>query len=224
MCNELDPAPTARKTIWMASLRRPYRKLLARDGGLGIWRVDGHRVRDTLDVDFTNGAHCFTRGYVPEDEIWLDREAPGTGEWRFWAAQQLAERTAMARGVTYLRALATGNRADRAARGAPVDHPLYRRRLGHAAGHEVWLVRGAQVRGVHELNFTLGGHRMRYRFIPPGEIWIDDAVAPAERPAIVHHEAVEIAHMQRGLSYDEAHALASRAELRYRRGAGRARL
>jgi hypothetical protein len=209
----------------MRALRPPYRKLLARQGQLGIWRVDGHRVRDTIDVEFTNGAHCFTRRYVPEDEIWLDRDAPGSGEWRFWAAQQLVERAAMARGASYLRALAAGNRADRAARvQAAAERPLRRRRLGRASDHAIWLVDGAQVRAAREINFTLGGHRLRYRFIPSGEIWIDDAVAPAERPAIVHHEAIEIAHMQRGLRYDEAHALASRAELRFRRGARRARL
>jgi hypothetical protein len=199
---------------------RPQRKLLARDGRLGIWRVDGHRLRDVLDVDFTNGAHSYTRRYVPPDEIWIDRDAPGSGEWIFWAEHQLAERAAMARGAPYLRALAAGNRADRAARrqaGIDRQRPPRRRRLGAAAGREVWLVDGAQVRATRDLNFTLGGHRLRYRFIPRDEIWIDDAVAPAERAAILHHEAVEIAHMERGLSYPEAHALASRAEVRFRR-------
>src|SRR5688500_8137031 len=159
----------------------PHRKLLAREDGLGIWRVDGHRVRDRLDVDFTNGAHAYTRRYVPEDEIWLDREAPGSGEWTFWAAHQLAERAAMARGVPYLRALAAGNRADRAARraaGIEEDRRVRLGRLGRAAEHEVWLVDGAQVRATRGVNCTLGGHRLRYRFIPRREIWVDDAVAP----------------------------------------------
>jgi hypothetical protein len=42
------------------------------------------------------------------------------------------------------------------------------------------------------------------------------------RPAIIEHEAVEIGHMERGLSYPAAHALASRAEVKFRRASGRA--
>src|SRR6266568_7187337 len=61
----------------MAARTAPYRRLLGRMDGLGIWRVDGHQVRDGWDVEFTNGHHHFTRGYIPPGEIWLDREAPG---------------------------------------------------------------------------------------------------------------------------------------------------
>src|SRR5436190_1426179 len=98
------------------------RKLLGRDSGVSIWRVDGHAIRDRLDVDFTNGHHHYTRKYVPEKEIWLDREAPGSEEWPFWAVHQLAERAAMAAGRPYLSALRIGNRAERAERrGAGIE-------------------------------------------------------------------------------------------------------
>jgi hypothetical protein len=83
-------------------------------------------------------------------------------------------------------------------------------------------VDGCRVRTSFCLDFTLGGHGFRYRFIPRREVWIDDAVAPLERPAVLHHELVEVAHMLRGKRYDEAHALASRAEVRFRRAQARA--
>ena len=197
----------------------PHLRLLDRAEGLAIWRVDGHAVRDRWDVDFTNGHHHYSRRYVPPDEIWLDREAPGSGEWRFWARHQLVERAAMAAGATYLQALARANRAERSLRRvAPRRERVHRRRLGSAGGRAVWLVDGCAVRTRHHIDFTLGGHGHRYRFIPRGEIWIDDAVAPAERSAIVHHEAVEVELMAAGMSYAAAHARASAAEVALRSG------
>jgi hypothetical protein len=211
-----------------------YRKLLDRVDDVEIWRVDGHRVRDELDVEFTNGHHHFTRRYVPLNEIWIDREAPGTREWVFWARHQLAERAAMARGAPYLRALAIGHRAERAERRAagepgPSDRPrvkatLARRAIGHAGGRKLLVVDGCAVRSAFYQDFTLGGHALRYRFIPRAEVWIDDAVAPAERPAIVHHELVEIERMEGGLGYAQAHARASRAERRFREQSPRPRM
>jgi hypothetical protein len=211
----------------MPARQPPYRRLLARTEGVEIWRVDGRRVRDELDVDFTNGAHGFVRRYVPKNEIWLDRDAPGSGEWVYWAVHQLVERAQMARGAPYLTALRRANRAERAERRAAGERPVRSaavrlRTLGEAAGRTVWLVDGRLVRTSMNLDFTLGGHHLRYRFIPRREIWIDDAVAAAERPAILHHEAIEIGHMLRGKRYDEAHALASRAEARFRRAAAQA--
>lgn len=205
----------------------PYLTLLGRQDGLEIWRVDGHAVRDRIDVEFTNGAHHFVKRFVPLDEIWLDCESPGSNEWVFWAMHQRIQRALMAGGTPYLKALAVAQRIEtrerRLARGLPLavdprDVRLVarRRRLGEVHGREVWLVDGRAVRDMAYVDFTLGGHGFRYRFIPRSEIWIDDAVRPAERAAILHHEAVEVAHMMAGLRYAEAHELASRAEERFR--------
>lgn len=217
----------------MLASRVPYLRRLARAGGIDVWRVDGHRLRDRLDVDFTNGHHHYTRRYVPVDEIWLDREPRGSGEWRFWALHQLVERERMAGGSPYEQALRAAGAAERAARrqalGASAEmeacevfRTARRRRLGSVGGREAWLVDGRLVRDYACVDFTLGGHGFRYRFIPRREIWIDDAVRPAERKAILRHEAVEVALMARGLSYDDAHARASRVELAFRRGRLRA--
>ena len=210
----------------------PYLRCLDRVEGAWVWQVNGHWVRDQLDVEFTNGHHHFTRRYVPRDEIWIDREAEGAREWPFWALRQRVERALMASGVPYLRALQVAARTERLERrlalarragGDPAARPRVaelarRRRLGTVAGREVWLVAGRIVRDLAYVDFTLGGHGHRYRFISRREIWIDDAVRPAERAAILHHEAVEVALMAAGMKYAAAHARASREEVRFRRG------
>jgi hypothetical protein len=220
----------------LAMRSRPHRKLLTRVDGLSVWRVDGHWVRDRIDVDFTNGTHDLVSSFVPAQEIWLDREAagPGADEWRLWMLFQLAHRRRMVEGATYLEALATAERVELRARreaagGGPVDRrseavraDALRRSLGRAEGRRVYLVRGRVVRDRAYVHFTMGGHGRRYRFIPLDEIWIDDAVAPAERPAIVHHELVELELMDReGMSYHDAHTRASAAERVFRRRVAR---
>jgi hypothetical protein len=215
----------------MPRTRTPYLKRLERIEGVWVWMVNGHVIRDRIDVEFTNGAHHFTRAYVPADEIWLDREAPRAGEWRYWAMRQRIERALMAAGQPYLSALRTGARIERderrLARGIPgpvlpseVQRHARKQRLGEAQGREIWLVDGRAVRDLAYVDFTLGGHGFRYRFIPRREIWLDDAVRAAERPFILHHELVEVGLMAQGLSYHQAHERASRAETAMRRGRG----
>jgi hypothetical protein len=212
----------------------PRRNLLARHEGLVVWRVDGHHIRDRLDVDFTNGSHDLVSPFIPEGEIWLDREAPASGEWRLWLLFQLAHRRRMLAGATYLEALAVAERVERQARraelgGGRVDRSreairaaALRGSMGQEDGVRLFLVHGRAVRDRAYVHFTMGGHPRRYRFIPPGEVWIDDAVAPAERAAIVHHELVELKLMEEeGLGYHPAHERASAAERRFRRRAGR---
>jgi len=137
----------------------------------------------------------------------------------------------MAQGQAYLRALHVGARIERnerrLARGIPgpalpaeVQRAARREKLGEDDdGREIWLIDGRAVRDLAYVDFTLGGHGFRYRFIPRREIWLDDAVRPSERPFILHHELVELDLMANGgLSYDLAHARASRAEISLRKG------
>jgi hypothetical protein len=39
---------------------------------LKIFLVDGKKIRDSIDIDFTMGGHPFRYIYVPIDEIWVD--------------------------------------------------------------------------------------------------------------------------------------------------------
>ena len=198
-------------------MRRIRLERINRVDGIDVYRVDGHRIRNRIDVDFTNGHHHFSRQYVPLREVWLDREGRAP-ESRFWTQRQLFERELMARGLTYLQAVRRAAVYERRLRGPGQRSRQVRvAHLGPAGPREVWLVSGRAVRDLFYVDFTLGGHGFRYRFIPRGEIWIDDAVHPAEHGAIVHHEMVEVDLMRRGLTYDEAHARASEAEIAFRR-------
>jgi hypothetical protein len=207
-------------------VRWPYLQHLLSQDGIACFIVDGHALRDAWDVEFTNGAHHFTRRYVPPDEVWIDREAPGAGELDFLVQHQLEERAFMAAGAPYLVALRRASYRERQRRRAAVGHerlPLElararvrRKLLGRRGDMTLWLVDGRGVRDHFYPEFTLGGHGLRYRYISRREIWNDDAVVEAERPAIVLHEARELELMRKGLDYSTAHRHASAAERRFR--------
>lgn len=211
-------------------MRRPYLKPLRRlEGGVACFLVDGRWVRDHRDIEFTNGAHDLTRPYVPEGEVWIDREAPGAGELPFLVRHQVRHRALMLQGKTYHQALRRATLAEKRERRAALRRPdlsleqarcaVRRERIGTLDDPraEIWLVDGRGVRDRFYPEFTLGGHGLRYRFIPRGEIWIDDAAIASERAEIIAHEALELSLMRRGMSYPDAHRRASALERRLRR-------
>lgn len=214
-------------------MRWPYLRHLVTQGGIGCFLVDGHAIRDAWDVEFTNGAHHLTRRYVPPDEVWIDREAPGAGELGFLVQHQLEERAWMVAGVPYQSALRRASHRERLRRRAALGHErllltearvrVRRERLDELDGVTLWLVDGRGVRDHFYADFTLGGHGLRYRFISRREVWIDDAVVEAEWPAIVLHEMRELELMRRGLDYPTAHRRASAAERRFRQARWQAR-
>jgi len=211
-------------------MRRPYLAHLDRFDGVDCWLVDGTWIRNRRDVDFTNGAHALTRGYIPAGEAWIDREAPGAGELRFLVAHLVREHALMRAGAPYLRALSLANRTERRLRRAALARPglspsqaraqVRRRRLGTLGRHQVWIVDGRGVRDRFDPNFTQGGHGLRYRFIPRREIWLDDAIAERELEATLAHEAHELRLMRDGMSYNEAHEHALALERRVRAALG----
>jgi len=90
------------------------------------------------------------------------------------------------------------------------------RQLARRAGYRVYLVDGERVRNEIDTDFTMGGNPERYRYVPRGEIWIDENLSPPDRRATILHEIVETKHMKRGLSYEKAHDIATAAEARFR--------
>jgi len=215
--------------------RTPYVRCLGIREGVAIWLVDGHFIRDRRDVEFTNGAHHFSRAYVPLHEVWVDREAPGAGELEFFVQHQLVERALMQQGLAYEDALRRASLAERRLRresgvalvpaGVAAARVQVRRRplrtpraLQQFVRDAIWLVSGRGVRDLFHPDFNQGGHGLRYRFIPRREIWIDDALHAAERDPVIVHEAVELSLMRRGASYDDAHRQASAVEATVRAG------
>ena len=93
------------------------------------------------------------------------------------------------------------------------------RYLGKVAGLTIYLVSGVQVRNQTDIDFTCGGNEAVYpSYVPPGEIWLDDAAGPLDRTATCLHEIVERDQMMRfGKDYDAGHEVASATERPFRR-------
>jgi len=45
--------------------------------GIRIYEVDGARIRSSMDVDFTQGAHWMTKKYIPLNEVWVEKMLDG---------------------------------------------------------------------------------------------------------------------------------------------------
>lgn len=85
------------------------------------------------------------------------------------------------------------------------------RGLGRVAGLSIYLVSGQKVRNEIDIDFTMGGNEAVYpSYVPPGEIWIDDAAGSLDRTATALHEIVERDQMLRfGKNYDDAHEVSA---------------
>jgi len=93
---------------------------------------------------------------------------------------------------------------------------IYRLKIGKRKGFDVWIVDGAKVRKELYTDFIFGGNDQRYKFIPPGEIWIDSTISVEELEFTIIHEILECELMKQGLSYAKAHELAAQEELKAR--------
>lgn len=78
-----------------------------------------------------------------------------------------------------------------------------------------WQVDAELVRRIDD-DFTMGGHGARYLYIPINEIWIDDGCRNWQ--TIFFHEYSERQLMCRGMTYNDAHDIASKVEITIRHG------
>jgi hypothetical protein len=94
--------------------------------------------------------------------------------------------------------------------------------VGEAGAHAVVAVDGQVVRDLVDIDFTTGGNDARYRYVPPGEVWVERFLPPSDMAPVVLHELIEGAIMRgevsgppfggRRIGYDAAHEAANRAE------------
>ena len=90
---------------------------------------------------------------------------------------------------------------------------VYEYYLGKRNGLDIWIVNGKFIRRKILSEFVYGGNDRVYNFVPEGEIWIDGSIDPVEAQFAIAHEITERTLMaEKGLSYDEAHKLASEEE------------
>lgn len=83
---------------------------------------------------------------------------------------------------------------------------IYRLFLGKREKQNVWIVDGEKVCLQLFPDFIMGGNDQRYRFNPPGDMWIDNRLGIEELQYTIGHELIERKLMlERGWSYDRAH-------------------
>jgi hypothetical protein len=212
---------------------KPYIKSIERIEFIKIWVVNGQYVRENLDEEFTDFGQHYRFHFIPIDEFWLDQQhAPG--EEQFFIDHLLVEYRLMRSGMDYDRAIDKADIAEKAERAKTalfqqgeallkssqsvllIDkvHKKFLNEFGSAA--RVWVVDGELVRDLFFIDFTEGGHDKVYKFIPDGEIWIDDDVMPEERRFILLHEMHERYLMSQGWNYSKAHRDSSKIEFKCR--------
>ena len=211
-------------------LKPPYIQKGSERGDLDVWAVDGCHIRGHLDPEFTNFGQHYRYPFIPEKELWIDREGNGD-EREFFIEHLLVEHRQMAQGKPYDKALAAADRAERRERRRagdvakltgngqhlPEGHDVHVRLWKMLeCGVSVWIVAGRLVRSVFDIDFTAGGHDYVYEFVPGNEVWIDDDVVEHERGCVLLHELHERNCMAKGLPYSKAHEESSRLEYRCR--------
>ena len=207
----------------------PYLEKAADLPGIQVWIVDGSHVRGRIDEEFTNFGQHYRFPFIPEDELWIDREQVND-ERRFFIEHMLVEHRLMKAGMPYEKAIVEADRAERKerrrsgivrrlTRGGLPDGKAVHTHLWKIleSGLAVWIVDGAKVRSVFDIDFTAGGHDHVYEFVPENEVWIDNDIVEKERALVLLHELHERNRMAEGLPYSKAHAESSRLELRCRR-------
>lgn len=215
----------------MPDIRPAYLEKVDQYGDLTVCIVDGSYIRGNLGREFTNFGHHYTFKFIPENELWIDKEA-APDERDFFIAHLLIEHRLMARGAPYEKALDIAGKVERRKRRRagdlkrltkngkklPDPHDVKLRLWKKLEnGVSVWVVDGRLVRSAFYIDFTAGGHDCVYEFVPDNEIWIDNDIDEDERPYVLLHELHERNLMAKGWTYPKAHVDSSRLEYRCRK-------
>ena len=193
-------------------------KKIGKRGDFDIFVVDGQKIRDELDIEFTNFGQHYRFDYIPLYEFWLDAEGE-ENERNYFIDHLLVEWKAMNEGLTYEDALSMGreeeikerHKSKRSERildpmGRIVIEKIHKELLGKANDElSIWIVNGKTIRDNFDTDFTEGGHDLVYDFVPEREVWLDDDLVGKERPYVLLHELHERNLMSKGFNYDNAH-------------------
>ncbi len=184
---------------------RPYLKYLGEFGKFRTYVVEGSYIRGNIDIEFTNfGSNADFPDMIPKDELWLDVEQVPNERSLFLghmlASEEMGHKVGK-RWETYQRSK------------TPNIKNVRKALLEIRDGFQVWVVDGKAVRDQFDVNFTEGGHHLRYKYIPENEIWLDDDLVPGERGPLLEHELSEVHLMQDGMGYLKAHESANLVEL-----------
>jgi len=209
-------------------MKKPYIKKIAAVSKINVYLVDGEYVRDRLSEEFTNFGQHFRFRFIPNHEFWIDKERT-PGEEKYFIDHMLLEHLLMSKGMGYDDALARADRVETKERRK--TEYIKKRILPHAKKcayipkiHKkllkrystekirTWIVDGEMVRDLFFIDYTEGGHDKVYKFIPPGEVWLDDDLQLKEIRYVLLHEVHERRLMAGGWTYFKAHRSASQIE------------
>lgn len=202
-----------------------YKARLGTKEGQVIWVVDGDMVAWKLYPAFIMGGNDQRYRFNPQDEVWLDSRS-GVEELRYTLAHELIERRLMReRGWTYARAHKEGIKLEKQMRdadmlscrqheckvkqgGGTLPRGIYRQFVGRRQGLAVWIVDGPMIRRELYGDFSMGGHGLKYPFVPRSEIWLDSAMTLEQLNYVLIQELSERKLMLAGEPYADAYELA----------------
>jgi len=97
-----------------------------------------------------------------------------------------------------------------------VHRSVKAKELGEIEGYTVWRVDGTWIRDNVDVDFVAGGNCARYKYVPDGEVWVENGLSDKDTAATIVHEVVECDAMLDGQSYEDAHAFAGKIERVFR--------
>ncbi|MCX6742616.1 MAG: hypothetical protein NT116_00075 [Candidatus Parcubacteria bacterium] len=176
--------------------------------------VDGFKIRNTFDVDFSMLADYINTPYVKPGEIWLDKIF--LSEKKKILSEYIKDRRLIKK-YGYEKA----KKMMRATSQKDFNTQKIKIKLIKKQGKlKIYLVNGRKIREALDPNFQFGGHHLVYDYMPTNEVWIDNTVSPKERKYVLVHELYEYDLMKKGKSYNNAHDYANAAEKEARRKDG----
>ncbi|MBI5654669.1 hypothetical protein HZC53_03395 [Candidatus Uhrbacteria bacterium] len=171
--------------------------------------VDGWKIRNTVETDFSGWGTHADYPLIPLGEIWLDRYLKP--ERKLILDLIRLERSMRGKSFRLIRAEA---KKTLTAPNKSKPRVIKTQKFGKT---KIVYVDGADVRSQIDPYFLLGGHDLVYDYIPKNEIWIDTRCYEQEWVYTLIHENHERELMARGMAYDNAHDFALAAERMARR-------
>ncbi len=114
--------------------------------GMKVKLVDGVKIRNLLLAEFIGGGHSLVYSFIPDDEIWIDREVE-EGDRQFILAHEVYERELIRRGTGYDEAHDQANKIEAAFRSMKRDPKTAANRdQDHNIPEDRWLATNAPQR------------------------------------------------------------------------------
>lgn len=207
------------------------RKQIGKKSNCAIWLVDGASIRKQINENFVEYGDSNLFRFIPKNQLWIDQDLDQK-EYFIFANRFSFEKELLDSGKNYEKAEKISDNFEIKERMKSQEcqkilkngHSkkqlltLVKKKMikKYSGNIKIWLIDGNLVRTFLYINYCEGGHDKVYSFIPKNEIWIEQALSPAERKFIILHELHERYLMSEGKSYKNAHIGATEIEDFYR--------